>query len=163
MHVRRVVKLFLLLPIFLLFFALIGWAVMGLWNWLLPAIFAARAITYWQALGLMALCWILFGGLRGRRPSGGSWRHGMRERWGKMNPSEREEFARGLRSKWHDMRERWDKMSSSEREAFLKSLPHFWQDILDRWGRMTPEERDEFVKGLRSRSAGGAPEPEWKA
>ena len=32
-----------------------------LWNWLLPDIFGLRQITFWQALGLLALCRILFG------------------------------------------------------------------------------------------------------
>jgi hypothetical protein len=40
-----------------------GEAVRLLWNWLVPAIFGWRAITFWQALGLLALCRILFGGL----------------------------------------------------------------------------------------------------
>ena len=33
-----------------------------LWNWLLPDIFGLRRVTFWEALGLLALCRILFGG-----------------------------------------------------------------------------------------------------
>jgi hypothetical protein len=40
-----------------------GQIVMRLWNWLLPPLFAWHSITFWQALGLLALCRILFGGL----------------------------------------------------------------------------------------------------
>jgi hypothetical protein len=54
-----------------------GFIVMQLWNWLLPAIFGWKAVTFWQALGLLALCRILFGGLgvggarhEGRPPDG---------------------------------------------------------------------------------------------
>jgi len=36
--------------------------VMHLWNWLLPALFGWRQVTFWQALGLVLLCRILFGG-----------------------------------------------------------------------------------------------------
>lgn len=97
--VSRIVRVLMFLPIFLVFFALLVWAVNALWNGLMPSIFGLPEITYWQALGLMVLCWILFGGLRGR--SGlGAWRYDMRRRWVRMSPAEREEFARGLRSRW---------------------------------------------------------------
>ena len=42
-----------------------GQAVLQLWNWLIPSIFGLHPITFWQAVGLMGLSWILFGGLRG--------------------------------------------------------------------------------------------------
>jgi hypothetical protein len=101
MKMRRIAKLFFVfLPLAALIFAGIGWAVLELWNWLMPSIFTVHAITYWQALGLMALSWILFRGFRGPRFYGGSWRHGMRERWEKMTPAEREVFAKAFRSRW---------------------------------------------------------------
>lgn len=85
-------------PAFLIVFALLVWAVSALWNGLMPAIFGLPTITYWQALGLMVLSWILFGGLRGRSGHG-PWRYGMRRRWERMTPAEREEFVRSLRSR----------------------------------------------------------------
>jgi hypothetical protein len=97
---RRIAKLLALLPVFLIVFAGLVWAVSALWNWLMPTIFAVRTITYWQALGLMALSWILFGGLRGSGSGRGSWRHDMRRRWERMTPTEREEFVKGLNSRW---------------------------------------------------------------
>jgi len=98
---RRFAKLFLfVLPAFLLVFAGLVWGVQSLWNGLMPAIFGLRAIGYWQALGLMVLSWILFGGLRGSRGCGGRWRRDMRERWERMTPEERESFRRGLRGRW---------------------------------------------------------------
>src|SRR5256885_1547800 len=42
-----------------------GEIVMQLWNWLLPPLFGWRLITFWQALGLLLLCRILFGGWGG--------------------------------------------------------------------------------------------------
>jgi len=39
-----------------------GSVVMLLWNWLAPTLFGLRLITFWQAIGLLALCRILFGG-----------------------------------------------------------------------------------------------------
>jgi len=66
---------------------------MALWNWLLPSLFAGvRQIDYIQALGLLVLSRILFGGLR--RHSGHSlW---QRNRWEQMTPEEREKFQSGM-------------------------------------------------------------------
>jgi len=47
---------------FVLFAALGGWVVAQLWNWLLPPLFGFHTVTVWQALGLLALTRILFGG-----------------------------------------------------------------------------------------------------
>ena len=72
-----------------------GEVVMHLWNWNLPAVFGWRQITFWQALGLFALCRILFGdlGMRGRSPRSNMRRRireRMDERWERMTPEERE-------------------------------------------------------------------------
>lgn len=81
----------------LLFAAIGGELVKLLWNWLLPPLFGWRQITFWQALGLLALCRILFGGfgLRGHGRSG--FRRRMAERWEQMTPEERERFRQGMR------------------------------------------------------------------
>jgi positive regulator of sigma E activity len=39
---------------------LLGFVVMWLWNWLMPAIFGLTTITFWQAWGLVVLAHILF-------------------------------------------------------------------------------------------------------
>jgi Ca2+/H+ antiporter, TMEM165/GDT1 family len=70
-----------------------GEIVLHLWNWLMPALFHLPAVTFWQALGLLVLSWLLFGGLRGHRGGGpGNWRWRMQGRWEKMTPEEREKF-----------------------------------------------------------------------
>ena len=85
---------------FLLFIAIGGLIVRELWNWLLPPLFGWRAVTFWQALGLLALCRILFGGL-GLHGSGRSnYRRRMAERWERMTPEERERFRHGMRGRW---------------------------------------------------------------
>ena len=38
----------------------LGFAVMALWNWLMPVIFGLTTITFWQAWGLVVLSHILF-------------------------------------------------------------------------------------------------------
>ena len=75
-------------------FAFIGGEVVRLlWNWLLPPLFGWRALGFWQALGLLALCRILFGGLGGHGP-GRHRRFGGRCR--NMTPEERERFRRAM-------------------------------------------------------------------
>src|SRR5437764_4970933 len=48
-----------------------GEVVKLLWNWLLPPLFGFRQIAFWQAIGLLALCRILFGGFGMRSGRGG--------------------------------------------------------------------------------------------
>src|SRR5215471_10407329 len=72
--------------------------VMGLWNWLTPALFGWHVITYWQALGILILSKILFGGFRGRPGPHMYWRRRMMERWEQMTPEEREKFRQGMRA-----------------------------------------------------------------
>jgi hypothetical protein len=74
----------------------IGFVVMSLWNWLAPAVFGLRSITFWQALGILIFSKILFGGFRGRPGYGGHWRRRISERWQRMTPEEREKFRQGM-------------------------------------------------------------------
>jgi hypothetical protein len=97
-------KLLLIAPVailgMLLFMALGGEIVKLLWNWLLPTLFGWRPLTIWQAVGMLALCRILFGGLGWRGGSGSSMRRRMAERWEHMTPEERERFRQGVRGRW---------------------------------------------------------------
>ncbi len=82
---------FKMLGIGLLAVVAIATLVMLLWNALLPAIFGVQSIGFFQALGLLILCKILFGsigcqGFFGRR------RREMRERWLAMSQEERDAF-----------------------------------------------------------------------
>jgi hypothetical protein len=89
----RVVKILLLV---LIAATVVGFVVMGLWNALMPQLFGLRAITFWQALGLLLLAKLLFGGFH-RHSGAARWRHRMRERWEQMTPEERERFRQGVR------------------------------------------------------------------
>ena len=84
------------------FAALGGWIVQHLWNWLLPPLFGWGMLGFWQALGLLVLCRILFGGWGGSGPRsrmGRQMRDRMSERWGSMTPEERERFRQGMRER----------------------------------------------------------------
>ncbi|MDR3329393.1 MAG: hypothetical protein LBS63_04725 [Prevotellaceae bacterium] len=72
-------------------------AVMLLWNALVPSIFGFAAIGFWQALGLLFLARILFGGMGGGRRLPmmvGDFfgRNPIHDKWMKMTPEEREVF-----------------------------------------------------------------------
>jgi len=79
--------------------ALLGFVIMQLWNWLMPAVFGLRVITFWQALGLFVLGKLLLSGFH--RHHGGRFRWGrrMQERWDQMSTEEREKFRAGIRGR----------------------------------------------------------------
>jgi len=85
-----------------------GWIVQVLWNWLLPALLGVPEIGFWQAIGVLALCRILFGGF-GSGGSGGSRirrridrriDERIEERIAGLSPEERERFRERLRAKF---------------------------------------------------------------
>jgi hypothetical protein len=86
---------------FVLFFVAVGGlVVMNLWNWLIPAIFGLKVISFTEALGLLVLSKILFGGFRGGGGWGGNrmhfWKDKMIERMKNMSPEDRER----MKAKW---------------------------------------------------------------
>jgi hypothetical protein len=76
-----------------------SFVVMSLWNWLMPALFGWHLIGFWQAVGILVLSKILFGGFRPRSGPGWHWRRRMMERWEQMTPEEREKFREGMRGR----------------------------------------------------------------
>lgn len=80
-----------------------GFGTMYLWNWLMPALFAgAVQITFIQALGLVVLSKILFGGMhfrgRGWRGRCGHGGHHWKHKWDDMTPEEREKMREKFQS-----------------------------------------------------------------
>jgi hypothetical protein len=99
-------RLFWIAPLALIGIALFifvgGEIVMRLWNWLLPMLFGWRQITFWQAVGILALCRILFGshGFRGARPNfRRRIQERMDERYASMTPEERERLRQSWRGR----------------------------------------------------------------
>jgi hypothetical protein len=76
-----------------------GWVVMTLWNAVLVDALGAKPLGYWQALGLLLLCRILFGNWGPRRmgPSGGP--AAIREKWSSMNAEQRAQFKEHWRAR----------------------------------------------------------------
>ncbi len=68
--------------------------VMLLWNNILPSVLHVGVITFWQAMGILVLSKLLFGGMRGRRGMGSrQWKKRMFGQWQNMTPEEKEIFA----------------------------------------------------------------------
>ena len=93
-----------LVPLVIALFIFIGGEiVMRLWNWLVPMLFGLRQITFWQAIGILALCRILFGAHGFRGPMRSNVRRRMRERmeerYAAMTPEERERFRQSWRGR----------------------------------------------------------------
>ena len=77
-----------------LFIAGLAFAVMYLWNILIPEIFGLETITWLQALGLLALSKILLSSWKpcGKGGSGVRkhyWKHKFKEKWSNMTPEEK--------------------------------------------------------------------------
>jgi len=88
-HFRKKIPLIILMVLLVL--TAVTTVVMLLWNALMPTIFHLPNITWIQALGLLVLCKLLFGGFRG----GGRkehWKNKMKQRWMNMPTEEREKF-----------------------------------------------------------------------
>jgi len=75
------------------FFAFAGGQIVRLlWNWLMPSIFGLRQLTFWEALGLLFLCRILFGGISGRGLAG--------SRASRRTEESRERFRQRIRERF---------------------------------------------------------------
>ncbi|MEP7256611.1 MAG: hypothetical protein ABI666_12600 [Ferruginibacter sp.] len=94
---------------------LFGWVVMSLWNGILPAVTGVKAISFLQALGILVLSKILFGGFgggKGRWRGSPAWREKMKHRWDKMTPEEKEKFKNQCKH-WGS---RWEKFEGTKTE-----------------------------------------------
>jgi hypothetical protein len=94
-----------------------GWLVMILWNWLMPVIFHLGVLSYWQAFGVVILAKLIFGGIGGRGPGGGKYKHHGRGNPWKGNPWE----GRHGTDQWHLYREYWEQEGRESFEKFVKS------------------------------------------
>lgn len=88
-----------------------GFIVMGLWNAILPAVLGVKAITFLQALGILLLSKILFGGFGGHSRWRGSpaWKEKMKQRFENMTPDEKEKFKAEWKNRCGGMWGRFDR------------------------------------------------------
>jgi hypothetical protein len=96
----RIAKKIFLVPLFIAGLFLFTWFVMLLWNAVLPAaIPAIKAVTYWQAMGILVLSKVLFGFGRGCGGYNRS-KHRIAEKLKHMTPEEKEKFKSQVRKRW---------------------------------------------------------------
>ncbi|WP_157986488.1 hypothetical protein [Chitinophaga alhagiae] len=98
--------------------ALFGFAVMYLWNWLVPTLFAGPVITFWQALGLLLLSKLLLGFPHKHHEGGWAskrrkWKEKMKAKLEHMSPEERERMKEQLN---RCMGPRWGSWMASEKD-----------------------------------------------
>ncbi len=86
--------------------AILSGVIMSLWNSILVAVLGVKIITFWQALGILVLSKILFGGFS-------------------------KGFGRHRHQMGQEMRDKWEKMDSGEREQFKQQ----WRNKCSMWGR----------------------------
>jgi hypothetical protein len=88
-----------------------GWLVMVLWNWLMPALFGLKTLTYWQAFGIIILSRLIMGGFGcHHRPYGKHFRHHHADEW---SPG-------GDRRNWRYYRQYWNERGKKDFEEYLK-------------------------------------------
>lgn len=96
----------MLMPLAVLAFAgVLGLAVYFLWNGVLADVLGVKTITYWQALGLLVLSKILFGGFPcGGRKFGGRGRDHLlaHKHWESLEPEQRERLREEMRHRFGD-------------------------------------------------------------
>lgn len=92
MKKRRIRKVPFVIAIATLGVFVFSGIVMLLWNGILPTVLHVSAITLWQAMGILLLSKILFGGFKGRRRMMGcGWgRRRVYANWPDMTPEEKE-------------------------------------------------------------------------
>jgi hypothetical protein len=78
-----------------------GSVVMFLWNAILPQALGVHTITFWQAIGILVLSKILFGGFPHRQGHREFHDQGKdrREKWMNLSPEEREKMRTELKEK----------------------------------------------------------------
>jgi len=77
------------------------WVVMALWNAILPQVLGVHTVTFWQAMGILVLSKILFGGFgsgqnnnKRKNPQARE----LRKKWKGMTPEEKEK----MKNEWYN-------------------------------------------------------------
>ena len=101
------------------FFGLLfGWLVELLWNWLMPAIFGLKVITYWQAFGLVILGKLLFSGFgHHARPFQHGALHHLHDNRDRLD---REWKPGGSYKNWHFYHHYWEEEGKAAFENYLE-------------------------------------------
>src|SRR5579864_242501 len=91
MNRPKILRVFRILAFGMVAVTVFGFVLMSLWNWLIPSLTGWHTLGFVQALGLLVLCRILFGGF-------GRWRHAG-PGWSRLSSEERERFRAQFRDR----------------------------------------------------------------
>ncbi|MCC6690081.1 MAG: hypothetical protein IT235_00985 [Bacteroidia bacterium] len=104
---------------------LMGYIMMSLWNWLIPNLFNGPHLTYLQAIGLLVLAKMLFGGFKGRGCCGGGrnkgrnfWKQRLEDKMSQLTPEERERFRKHISDRcrsWYDCDSEGEKKAENQK------------------------------------------------
>ena len=109
-------KVFFAIIAAIVFALLFGYIIMWLWNWLMPELFGLAEIGYWQAVGILVLAKMLFGGLGGHHSGGKGKRSGRHCR-----KAPKSTFNSDM-SKWKFYDKFWEEEGESAYKAYVKRL-----------------------------------------
>ena len=90
---------------------LFGFVAMWLWNALMPEIFGLATLTYWQAVGLLILSKLFFGGFGG---GGSNKKHSKKKRY-KCDDNSKNDF-----SKWELYDKYWEEEGDQAYREYIQ-------------------------------------------
>ena len=112
-NVIKAFKVFFAIIAAIIFVLLFGYIVMWLWNWLMPDVLGLTSITYWQAVGILALSKILFGSFGNNR----SGKKGRKFK-NRCSPSSGEPIESDF-TKWKYYEKFWEEEGKDAYHAFI--------------------------------------------
>jgi hypothetical protein len=118
---------------FALFF---GFLIKWLWNWLMPVLFELPEINYWQAVGILVLCKLLFGSFgsscckhshKGRHGHGFAsekFKHKMKQRCNGFHGKDEDDFwkPKGSHENWKYYEQYWKDEGKEAFEAYIERI-----------------------------------------
>lgn len=113
-------KIFGILLLVIASILLFGYIVMWLWNGILPSVIHVSTITFYQALGILLLSKILFGGFRGRggcHKDKSFWKAEMESKFANMSSEEKEQFKKD----WKNRCRTWGRQTGSNDNAIINT------------------------------------------
>ena len=96
---------------------LFGYVVMLLWNWLMPAIFGLGVISFWQAVGIVILAKLLFGGFGGSGSKSGRRKKNLEKR---RKHRLRERCSETGIKEWRMYDQYWEQEGKAAYQAFIE-------------------------------------------
>ena len=114
---HRIKKGVLFIPIFIGGIFLFTWLVMLLWNAVLPVVTGVKAISFFQAMGILVLSKILFGFNSGWGSGYNRRKQQMEEKLQSMTPEEREKFKAEWKTRCGGRWGRFDKTDTQTSAA----------------------------------------------